>query len=160
MRLAKGTTRFVILARRHAIKIARPRITHMLKRILSIPVRWKVTADRRVLFQSGEAVTGHGVAARLRHFFLSGLAANRQEYRLSREHPELPIAPVHGLYLFGIVLVMARGERVEERASERFRAPYHATADLHSAAHVCRFSDRLLFVDYGHPDVPSAFGLS
>lgn len=159
MRITHGATRIVILTGDKAVKVARTGIMSLLYQAIA-----RIT--RPAWFREMSIV--HGGTAQpsiliiIRHAFriiARGIRANRQEYRISKKHPELPIAPVHNMYLWGLVLVMARGDPVSARASSKLRRQYGAFGDLQFPKQVCRVKNRVCYVDYGHPTAPEAFGV-
>jgi len=99
---------------------------------------------------------------------IGGIDSNRREIRISREHPEYPIAPVLRSYLWGFVIVMARGEPIDESFTlwdNRFSLPDHLQeSDLFYNHNTCRFGSALRFIDYGDPTaeevLPLLFGES
>lgn len=159
MRITHGETRHVILTRHLAFKVARFRIGSIALRVLTAPVRWNLMGETGSRFENGDPITSIGIWSRLQSFIARGIRANRQEFRIFQEHPELPIAPVHRMYLGGLVLVMERGAPVDAEESRMLRARYASCEDLGLEEHVCRFANRLLYIDYGHPHAPRAFGI-
>jgi hypothetical protein len=153
---ANGYTRHVILVGNIAIKISRTGIIVTIQQVLHgiLDPAWL-----RSRLSEHRITTHRALFHRIVSILVGGVRANRQEHRLYTEHPELPIAPVHGLYLGGIILVMARGEPVSSRSSARLRKRYRAYGDLGEPYHVCRVRKRLCYIDYGHPLAPLAFGV-
>ncbi|MDD3531183.1 MAG: hypothetical protein PHV99_01130 [Candidatus Pacebacteria bacterium] len=87
-----------------------------------------------------------------------GIIANRREVQISREHPEYPIAPVIGCYVWGFVIVMLRGEPIGHPDAMRdllkeqpLLPPHLQRSDLFNDCNVCTFDGRVRFVDYGDP---------
>lgn len=74
---------------------------------------------------------------------------------MSREHPEYPIAHVLRSYLSGYILVMPRGEDLEESWVPKEAVPALSKelleSDFFYPRNSCRFGEKVLFVDYGDP---------
>jgi len=158
MPLAHGATRLVILTKNHAIKIARIRplgVAMMAVRAFLQPHRMRTAVKDSKL----EALPLWRRYLWLAFYIgVGGVLANRQEVRLYRDYPELPLAPVVGSYLWGFIIVMLRGEpTTQEEALPLCNQYDHMDLDL--PRHIFKFSDGLRYVDYGHPKVPEALGL-
>lgn len=156
MQVTSGATRVVLLIGGVAIKIARVKIlrcaAHAIRGIRN------PTWARGMLEQHAGTKSPGGMMQYALSMPFAGIRANRQEYRISRLRPDLPIAPVYGMYLFGLVLVMARGEPVSAQRSAALRKRF-PDGDLEKPDHVCDVNGALCYVDYGHPLVPQLFGL-
>lgn len=160
MRFKKGCTRWVILTATEAFKIALP---------------FRPFVPIRIVFDSflkgelrGKLKKHNGSLIRtaLRFATIAGIEANRREMRITREHPEYPIAPVLRSYLWGFVIVMARGEPIEELPKswgDKFSLPdYLHETDLFYLSNICRVGGELRLIDYGDPSadlvLPMLFG--
>lgn len=155
MRITSGATRLVILTDDWAIKLPKFRIWRLFLQLCRGLFDWKWLTSK----MEGDSGAAAVLANHAFNHFFAGLMANRQENRLYRDHPGLPIAPVRGMYLFGLVLVMVRGEAVSPALSARFRAQYAAWGDLGEPHHACHVRGELCLIDYGHPLAPTAFGV-
>ena len=159
MHIECGYTRIVILTDTKAIKIARvgrgiAELPFQAIRSLLDPAWFRQKVEER----GGKPA--RAVLIQLRRVFRTGVACNRQEHRLYAEHPELPLAPVCGIYLGGLVLVMERGEPVSADESAPLRGQYAAWGDLGEPRHTCRIRGKLCLIDYGHPLAPEALSLA
>lgn len=159
-----GSTRAALLIGNRAIKISRINIFRPILQAfkMCLPVHADWRENRMAKYSAGRSVV-----QALREYLISsvipGFRASRQEYRLSRTHPEQPLAYVHGIYLWGFVLVMERGTPVPAFASEILRSrvrEHGGDCDLDQPKHVCAFVDGLRFIDYGHPDAPRLLGIA
>lgn len=157
MRKRTGRSRRVLLLGDVAVKVARFGILRTLA-LLILALRKPSWAQERVRAQHKE--TKRAISLSLLELFFGGVLANRREYRLYRDHPELPIAPVRAMYLWGLILVMERGNEVHEKESRSFRASFADGADLKLPYHTCRINGQLRIIDYGHLDARRAFGVT
>jgi hypothetical protein len=153
MQVRSGKTRMVLLTKRHAIKIAKPKVFRTAKRLLKAIFCWPLVRKRLPSYRIGPGPYLEVVAKYLWMTLLSGVLANRQEYLLSHSHPEYPFAAVLSIYLHGFIIVQIRGEGVSAEASTGFRAPFAGT-NLGQAKHVCSIGEQLYFFDCGGPDAP------
>lgn len=150
MRLTKGTTRLVILTKTLAIKIAFPFRPFA-------PVAMVVRALRKGdLREKLKKNSGNLARVTARSVAISSIDANRREIRISREHPEYPIALVLRSYLWGFVIVMTRGEPIENSSNpwgdRQCLLPMRLQeSDLFLPCNTCRIEENLRFVDYGSP---------
>lgn len=149
MHITQGCTRIVILTRTLAIKIALPLrplapFTILLHHFLRGDLQGKLRKH-----------DGNLVRLALRIMTTAGIEANRREIRISREHPEYPVAPVLRSYLWGFVIVMARGEPIEKSSepwSGQRLLPFHLReSDIFYPHNTCRFGSAFRLVDYGDP---------
>lgn len=156
MLIRAGCTRRVILVGDKAIKISRLGLTRMV-RILVRGLRKPARARKIALKRHAHALGSvwHCVLDVL----FGGVLANRREYLLYREHPELPLAPVRAMYLWGAVVVMDRGTPVDRTESVAFRNRFRKFGDLRRAIHTCRVNGKLALIDYGHPAARQALGV-
>ncbi len=149
MRFKQGCTRLVILTETMAIKIALPLRPFLPFFILA---REFLTGELRGKLKKHN---GNLIRLAIRIATIGGIDANRREMRIYREHPEYPIAPILRSYLWGFVIVMVRGEPVENLLSSwghRSSLPLRLRdSDIFYVANVCRFGTELRFVDYGDP---------
>lgn len=152
-----GMTRRTILVGDAAVKVARFGVLRTLT-VLYRGMRKPSWARERVRARSQNAT--RAIFLSMLELFFGGVFANRREYALYRDHPELPIARVRGMYLFGIVLVMDRGSDVGEIESAAFRTTFSNFADLGIPQHTCRIRGQLAIIDYGHPEARRAFGVA
>lgn len=88
---------------------------------------------------------------------MHGARANLHERDAFGRLVDAPIAPVLGVYCFGLILVMPRGEEVSPEESLELRMCYQATDLRDRPDHVCRIDGELCFIDYGSPDEVSEF---
>jgi hypothetical protein len=166
MRFERGSTRFVLLTGRRAVKFAqvfRPMYP------LSLMTRELKTGglDRLLNTVRAERNGGDSIARRVRLFFTlmiaPGLGANRLERSVYSSHPELPIAPVLATYFGGLILVMERGHPVSTSDTQLLQEIVAKVGRLQilEPKHVCRFGHALKLVDYGNPhDVARLLELS
>lgn len=148
MQIKAGCTRVVILTQTSAIKIALPFsgpfIT--LKIVLKALLKGELLAKLK-------KHSGNLTQLAVRVSTIGGIDSNRREIRISREHPEYPIAPVLRSYLWGIVIVMQRGEPVEELPelwNSQFSLPARFQhTDLFLPNNLGRIGGKLRFIDYG-----------
>lgn len=157
MHITQGCTRIVILTRTQAIKIALPLRPFAPFVIL---LRHFLRGDLQGKLQKHN---GNLIRLALRIVTVAGISANRREMRISREHPEHPIAPVLRSYLWGLVIVMARGEPIEEPSepwSGRCSLPFHLQeSDIFNHPNTCRFGSDLRLIDYGDPSADEVLPL-
>jgi hypothetical protein len=99
MRFRSGCTRLVILTETVAIKIALPFSGPFM--ICKAVLRAFLRGELRAKLKKHE-----GNLARLaaRVVTIAGIQSNRREMRISREHPEYPIAPVLKSYFWGFII--------------------------------------------------------
>lgn len=149
MRIEQGCTRLVILTETAAIKVALPFRPFLPLFILA-----------REFFNGGlrgklKKHNGNLIRLAIRVATFGGIAANRREMRIYREHPEYPVAPILRSYLGGFVIVMARGEAVgtvPDPWGNRASLPSRLRdSDFFYARNVCRFGNELRLIDYGDP---------
>ncbi|HEX5774355.1 MAG TPA: hypothetical protein VFY28_00115 [Candidatus Paceibacterota bacterium] len=95
----------------------------------------------------------------MRHRLIGGILANRQEYQISRDHPELPVARVRSIHLWGLMLVMERGEPAPPETAQGLCMRYRG-GDLECPTHICLFGGTPRYIDYGHADAPRVFGIA
>ena len=157
MHITQGCTRIVILTRVLAIKIALPLrplapFTILLRHFLRGDLQGKLRKH-----------DGNLIRFALRIMTTAGIEANRREIRISREHPEYPVAPVLRSYLWGFVIVMARGEPIEKSSepwSSRRPLPFHLQeSDIFYPHNTCRFGSALRLIDYGDPSAEEVLPL-
>ena len=157
MRLMKGCTRLVILTETVAIKIALPfrpfaPFGIILRAFLKGELRGKL-----------KKYNGNLIRLAVRVATIAGIDANRREIRLSREHPEYPIAPVLRSYLWGFVIVMVRGEPIEELSEPwggKISLPAHLQeSDLFYHRNTCHIEGKFYFIDYGSPTADEVLSL-
>jgi hypothetical protein len=156
----QGATRRVLLVGRFAIKFAKLNLLNLIKNIIHAVYtpKWIETKMSDTLIKTNPIKL---ILNRVKKVLSAGVKANRQEHYLYNSRPDLPLAKVSHILFWGYVLIMERGEAVEASESLKFRLMYtqgdRVSADLEVAAHVCRFTDGLRYIDYGHEDVPLAF---
>ena len=154
MRFEQGCTRIVVLTETMAIKIALP-FRPFLPIFILIREFFRGELQRKLKKHRGNLVW-----FAIRVATIGGIVANRREMRISREHPEYPIAPVLRAYFWGFIIVMPRGEsdgRVLDSLCHWESLPAHVKeSDLFSPANRCRFGNRFLFIDYGDPSADEA----
>lgn len=156
MRVTHGCTRIVILTEHLAIKIAFP----------FRPFQPAVIFIRRLfdgtLIEKFREKRGQMLRHALRIVTVSGIQANRQEIRLARSYPNYPLAPVLRSYLFGLIIVMPRGEALKYMPrgwDRRAELPADLETDLFNLEHVCKFGKQCRFVDFGHPSAESVLNM-
>lgn len=157
MRITRGNTRTVILTDKYAIKFARFGILRLLRKLVRACLDPQWRAEKIELMSDPK---NESLIPKVRRMFFHGHRANQQEHELWSAHPELPLAPVLGLYLGGFVLIMARGQDVPHDVSASFRDRFGDQGDLGRACQVCMFSDGLRYVDYGHPTAVAVLTVS
>ena len=157
MRITAGCTRVVFLVGDKAIKIPRLERGIVLVRQAYLSVFRRGWFKEKLAERTGKP--GQILAKHVTGIAFEGILANRREYRAFRDHPELPIAPVRGMYLWGLVLVMDRGVNVGPRSSAHLRKRLKGWGDLAEPRHYCRVGGRVCIIDYGHPDLYPAFGI-
>lgn len=149
MRIVNGCTRLVVLTKTKAIKIAFP-LSPLAPFRIVLQAWWKGELGRKT-----QAYRGDLIRIALRVATIGGIDSNRRELRLSREHPEYPIAPVLRSYLWGYVIVMARGDPIEENCKPwtvRVQLPAKLQeSDVFCSRNTCRIEGVLRLVDYGDP---------
>ncbi len=159
LRLSWGTTRFVVLVGRVAIKVARPRPLWVLRRLL---VYWVTgVANPRLL-----AYADDPLKSGFRHLF-AGVVANWREYQLWRESPRSFLVPTVCSF-WGIVNVQKRGEKIRKddlAELHPFRAlllnlPADAIGDMTKAENFCHYEGRVCLVDYGDTETFTFFSCS
>jgi len=156
MRICSGASRRVLLVGNVAIKIARVNLLRVFKHVWWALFQ-KDTAQEK--YEKYRASTPQqAVGNYLRNLALHGFQANRQEFRLSRDYPELPLARVFGMYLGGFVLVMERGEPAPPHMTYELRQR-HWGGDLNVPRHVCLFQGNPKFIDFGTPDALPFLGV-
>ncbi len=101
-----GGTRFVILYRNRAYKIARFRLFRNFFQL----IRHLCSGQVKQRLARFDPVPGKAV---LRYVF-GGVLANREEWYIARKYASEEMAGVIGLHLFGLVLVQERGSPVPE----------------------------------------------
>lgn len=161
MHVKAGCTRVVILTETTAIKIAVPLSGPFL--MLRIVLSALLKGELRAKLKKHE---GNLTRLALRTGTIGGIESNRREIRISREHPEYPIAPVLRSYLGGFVIVMARGEPVDDVPNSWNRKsslPIRLQdTDLFYSQNIGRIKGKLSFIDYGDPTadevLPLLFG--
>lgn len=151
----------VILTETTAIKIALPLsgVFLMLRIILGALLKGELWAKLK-------KHEGNLTRLAVRTGTIGGIESNRREMRIFREHPDYPIAPVLRSYLGGVVIVMARGEPVDDVPQHWNRQPSLPArlqdTDLFYSQNVGRINGRLNFIDYGDPTadevLPLLFG--
>ena len=147
--IRNGATRRVVLTKHYAIKFARTGITAL----LVLPYRLLVKKDTEQKIHKYTKDVGFVVGA-LRYLyviFTNGIRANLHEKKVFHTI-DGPFAPVLDTHLWGIILVMVRGECVSDAESKSLRMQYSAHDLRDRPDHVFRFGERYLFVDYGNPD--------
>jgi hypothetical protein len=146
----EGRTRITILVGSIAIKIPRVRFPNIFRH-----VRMIAGNDRSASEKIEKYTTKRSIPKALIRYLLTnsvpGLLANRQEHEFWHSHPEWPIAPILGMYLHGCILIMARGDPVQQDKCNALCTKYPG-ADLQHPYHVCMVRGQLKYVDYGHPD--------
>ena len=152
--ICTGGTRYVLLTKTYAIKVPRLNLRKLIQAIIK-------RVFSRTMSQGPQRTVNLKAASRsVLALLCAGLEANRQENAIWNQHPELPIAPVIGMYLGGAVLVMQRGKELPVSRSVALAKRFPSLGDLEKPEHACGFpGGKIRFIDYGHPDVPSAFGL-
>ena len=151
MQVRAGQTRLVLLVGSWAIKMARIRLLPTVWRLMRAPFRFAWFKARLLAAVANPTGARAATGAYLLDEVFGGIRANWQEERLSREHPEWPLAPVVTTLLWGMILVMRRGEPIPHATSEVLRAAYASDYDLSRPEHVCLLAGRLVYVDYGNP---------
>lgn len=154
--VTSGATRVVLLIGNVAIKVTRIGILRCV--VYAVRGIRNPTWARGMLEQQAGTKSPGGMLWYALTMPFAGIRANRQEFRISRLRLDLPIAPVYGMYLFGLILVMARGNPVSAQRSAALRKRFGG-GDLEHPYHVCDINGALCYVDYGHPLVPQLFGL-
>lgn len=95
---------------------------------------------------------------------LTGIRANRNEYRLWQEFPRRFLIPT--LYSFGwLINIQERGESINQEeldASHPFQGlledmPSNLIADMTRATNFCRYQGRICLADYGSDEVLAFF---
>ena len=147
--IRKGATRRVVLTKHYAIKFARTGIMALL--VLPYRVLLKKGTEQKIHKYTKDVGFFAGARRYLYVIFTNGVRANLHERKVY-ETLEGPFAPVLDTHLWGIVLVMERGESVSEAESATLRMQFSAHDMRDRPDHVFRFGERYLFVDYGNPD--------
>lgn len=150
IKLKIGYTRVVILINDVVIKVAFPFRPFVLFYLVYNEIM-KGTLCSKLKKYEGDILNRI-----IRTVFTGGIDANRREIRISREHPEYPIAHVLQSHLGGFILVMTRGESIEEKDIKPWKLlcllPKHIReADLFYPRNGCRIAGTYLFCDYGDP---------
>lgn len=149
MRFRQGCTRLVILTETMAIKVALPfrpflPLFIFFRELLKGELRGKLRRYR-----------GNLIRLAVWSATVGGIVANRREMRISREHPEYPIAPVLRSYLWGFIIVMGRGEPAGDVPDSKWRVGFLPArlreSDMFYPTNWGIFGNKLLFVDYGDP---------
>ncbi len=144
-----GCTRTVFLTETRAIKVA---VCFGPLQPVLVVIR---EAYRGSLLAKLRKYKGNLTRIAIRSATLGGLDANRREARMYREHPEYPIAPVLRSYLWGFVIVMARGGCSGEGSTLRARSgtlpQRFREADIFYPENMGVFDGESKFLDYGDP---------
>lgn len=145
-----GCTRVVILTETVAIKIALPMFSSLMT--IWIAIESLVKGE---LFLKLKKYEGNILRITARVLTNVSIDANRREIRISREHPEYPIAPVLRSYFWETIIVMQRAEPVKNlpaswnnQLSFQKRFPQ---SDLLSVKNVGLIDGKLCVIDYGNP---------
>ncbi len=149
MRFALGGTRFVILTRRWAIKVAHPRLYRLycgfMRRYTRKEIRLRL-----------EEESPHVCVAIMKCMML-GVICNLNEWRFSRQYKNADVEPVI-FSLWGLINIQARGEpvREDELASCPFQNEIerdhsrHTSCDIDVAHQFARFNGHVRLIDYGN----------
>lgn len=146
-----GTTRVVLsVSPRTVIKVVRLRPARLLMRLIKHAFHRQV-GERLQQFDEGNVWQ-----AMLKYVF-AGFYANRQEWQLSQQYPEAPIARVSRMLLWGVILVQPRGEAIV--AVDRLVVNHPLWSDMveemgsvkGALTQFARFGGRILLVDLGWP---------
>ena len=148
--ITSGMTRFVILTDRYAIKIARIKIFHCIKKTLEIVGKGQAHAKLATY-----RATRGGVKGVLYQFLCSGIEANFYEHRRTTKYPRCKLVPT--LKTFGYFInVQKRGDT--KRVKNIDDHPVAKAAKNHweckielDAAQFCYIGEELLLADYGYP---------
>lgn len=150
MHFRMGCTRIVVLTETVAIKIALPMFSSLMTIWIVIDAFIKGELSAKLKKYEGNILR---IAVRV--LTNVSIDANRREIRISREHPEYPIASVLRSYLWGMVIVMRRAESVkslpdswENQLSFQKLFPQ---SDLLNPKNVGLINGRLCIIDYGNP---------
>lgn len=158
MRICIGGSRIVLLIGTRAIKFASFGVHRTPKHIwwwFSDPCR----ARGRYEQVYRRPTISESLLAYLMQMTFGGIRANRQEYQISRSHPELPVAPVLSIHAGGLILIMERGTPADETDACALCSRYPG-ADLDLPKHVCLVRGSPRYIDYGHPDAPHVLGIA
>lgn len=148
MHFTSGDSRYVILVGSFAIKIARFRPIHCIRRFFQTRSQG-VFADKLGTYHRNRLVAGI-------KYVCIGIVANLCERRLYRHCPDLRIAPTL-CSLMGLINIQIRGEPVSFSDSSQFpfqdipltvKSDY--VGDLLLAKQFARFPDGIRLVDYGN----------
>lgn len=152
VRFALGCTRFVILTRRFAIKIARPRLIRPLLQLW----RHTVSGEVRTKLQRFD----HNPMLGGLKYVTAGIQANLAEWKIYTDHASDILAPTLWTF-YGIVNVQVRGEAVaqHEIESHYLYGALHALPiennDVLHAKQFCRIKGKVVLADYGRSDLVS-----
>lgn len=151
MRLCCGTTRLVLLFGPFAIKIARVRTIALIPALIRTLRRGDLE-ERVVMYGTHPMKVLWGV-------MMAGFYGNLQEYRLYRDHPEYPIAPVLRCYLRGFIIVMSRGQ-LQAEISKKLAAERKPVSrigdDVFEKRHWYLIGGEPRLIDYGGPNAPQS----
>ncbi len=159
MRFAFGGSRFVVLIGPYAIKFARLRLIRAAYRLLFHLLHRQAFAKLRSF---GTTVTHGGV-----RYLLSGVIANRHEFRLWRQSPQTYLVPTLFSF-FGLVNIQVRGERISEAelsADHPFPILLQSMTeagrgDMMRPVNFCRLNGHVMLVDYGSDECYRMFSRS
>ena len=145
MRFSCGTTRFVILTSKYAIKIARPRPIHALVRLVQ-------TFQQKKAKRELDKYSSNWLVAGLK-YLAAGVVANRNEYRLYQKYGDQFLVPTISLFLGGVINVQLRGRTAA--LTDAYRHPlWHMAISgyigeyLHPEQY-CVIGTKVYLVDYG-----------
>lgn len=159
MRTYLGGTRFVILAGRYAVKVARIRVLHVVVKCCA----FLVSKDARTALLRRH---GHAPVAAAGKSMFVGLSANRNEHRYSRRFPGDPrVMRVYGRLFWGLVIIQERGIPVSH-AEFVAECPFECRPDV-SVEYIrrdqyCRRAsdNRVVLVDFGNEEATDFLFLS
>lgn len=150
MHFRMGCTRVVVITETVAIKIALPLFSLFMTIWVALGTLIKGELSAKLKKYEGNILR---ITARV--LTNVSIDANRREIRISREHPEYPIAPVLRSYFRGMVIVMQRAEPVKSLpASWNNQLSFQTLfpqSDVLSVKNVGLIDGRLCVIDYGNP---------
>lgn len=143
MNIKIGSTRFVLLTRKHAIKIARIRPARFISRLLPLLLS-KNNLDHFLLKY------GPGFGNAIKRDIFAGVYSNRNEYEYYQKYQDSRCAPTENLLFAGLIVTQPRGADVfflEDIGIPAFVNGQKTEAD--SVDQFKRIGNNVLLVDYG-----------
>ncbi len=154
MYFKRGSSRLVLVAGNTAVKFAMFRGFYFVRRFLY----WK---KQGLVWKRMQMHNPNIPLAILKGLF-SGIVANLTEWKISREHPDLPLAKT--LFSLGLVNIQERPLRMimspelPDCPFRELRDCHTNTVDLNKPEHFGWLGGRIVLVDYGTGEFKRALG--